>query len=314
MEINRMLAQAEAKGRYCYGRDDGQRRALARKRESGLLVSPYKNIYARVEYVSTLDPIEQNRHLIRTLARKHPHWDFAGPSSAVMLRLEHGWSMHHDKSVFIATKDSKSAVSDRHLHRLYIANVHRWKVENVSVTDPSRTLVDCALLFPFSQALALFDSAARQQLLETSAIEKICSTMHKNTLAVSKLLHYANGASENGGESLCRALIIEAGFATPELQHDFTDPQDGSHYRADFLWHTAGGKVIALEYDGLQKYINPEMTHGKDTWQVVNEERRRESALKRAGVTEIVRISSQEVNRPNLLSHRLVCAGVPRIR
>lgn len=309
-----MLAQAEAERRYCYGADDGQRRALTRKKESGLLTSPYRNVYARAEYVSTLDPIERNRHLIRTLARKHPNWDFAGPSAAVMLGLEHGWLMHHDESVFIATKNSTVAESDRHLHRIYIPYVHRWKVGNVSVTDPSRTLVDCALLFPFSQTLALFDSAARQRLLVTAEIERICSALHTDTLAVPKLLRYDDGASENGGESFCRALIIEAGFAIPELQHEFVDPADGSRYRTDFLWHTTDGRTVVLEYDGLQKYVDPGMTHGHGGWRVVNEERRHESALKRAGVTDIIRISSREVNTPGLLSARLTRAGVPKLR
>lgn len=182
----------------------------------------------------------------------------------------------------------------------------------MSVTDPARTLIDCARLYPFAQMLSVFDSASTKGLLVPTQVQATCASMRADTSAVSKLLRCANGLSANGGESYCRALIIEAGFEVPELQHRFIDPKTRQKYYTDFLRRLDNGKVIVLEYDGIEEYANPDMTHGRAGWGVVNEERQREDALKRAGVTDIRRISSQEINQPGLLVSRLERVGVPK--
>lgn len=47
---------------------------------------------------------------------------------------------------------------------------------------------------------------------------------------------YADGLSENGGESRFRAFFIAYGFPVPELQVEFRDPLDPSQvFRVDFF-------------------------------------------------------------------------------
>lgn len=310
-KANRLLTQAEAERRYCYGTNESQCRALLRLKQHGKLVSPYHNVYVRTDYFKTLNPIQKAQHLARTLTLIHPHWQFAGPSAAAMLGLNVPWSML--KLVYIATQHSIARHAEPHLRRIFIPRPKRWKASGVSVTEPARTLVDCALRFPFEQTLGVFDSALAKGLLLESQVESVCTSIRADTSPVSKLLRYANGLSSNGGESRCRALIIESGFAVPELQHKFIDPRDGRKYYTDFLWQRPDGRMIVLEYDGLEKYTNPEMAGNRSTWGVVNEERQRESALKRAGVSDIRRISSAEINEPDLLASRLEQAGVPKL-
>ncbi|TPF94377.1 CTP synthase [Bifidobacterium sp. UTBIF-78] len=183
----------------------------------------------------------------------------------------------------------------------------------VPITSPARTLVDCGRTYPFAQVLPMFDSALRNGLVTPQQILEVCDGIHSECGGIMRLLHYANPLSENGGESFCRAMIIESGFATPQLQHTFTDMDSSwAQYRVDFVWHTEDGRVIVLEYDGKAKYTNPSMTHHQSVRSVVHGEREREDALKRAGVTTIIRADYEEVVGRTPLVRKLIDARVPR--
>lgn len=45
-------------------------------------------------------------------------------------------------------------------------------------------------------------------------------------------LMHADGRSENGGESVVRAIILELGFAEPDLQVEIEDPSTPAHTNA----------------------------------------------------------------------------------
>lgn len=182
----------------------------------------------------------------------------------------------------------------------------------VRITSPARTLVDCATRYPFVQTLPMFDSAMRNHLVTAQEVLDVCDGMRTDCGSVMRLLHYANPLSENGGESFCRAVIIEEGFATPKLQHVFTDTDSSwMKYRVDFIWHTEDGRIIVLEYDGAAKYTDPAMTNGNNVHTVVRAERDREDALRRAGVTAIIRTNYQEAAQRAPLIRKLIDARVP---
>jgi hypothetical protein len=66
----------------------------------------YCNVYARAEYVRSIDPLQRSVYLVRALARLHPAWVFAGVSAAAVLGIEHSWSLHREGLVYIATPHS----------------------------------------------------------------------------------------------------------------------------------------------------------------------------------------------------------------
>ena len=99
-------------------------------------------------------------------------------------------------------------------------------IGEVRVTSPARTLVDCALLYPFEHVLSMFDSALRRGLVTREEIVAVCDGLRVDCGPVFRLLHYADARSENGGESFCRAVSIEEGFVPPQLQHTFLQPRD----------------------------------------------------------------------------------------
>ncbi|BDR53928.1 hypothetical protein KIMH_00390 [Bombiscardovia apis] len=128
-----------------------------------------------------------------------------------------------------------------------------------------------------------------------------------------KLLRYANAGSENGGESACRAAIIEAGFQLPQLQREFRDPLDANKLaRVDFTWFLADGRTVVLEFDGTAKYVSPEMAEGRNVRQVVAEEREREGLLRRAGVSAIIRINYEQLRLRTPLIGALNQVRIPR--
>ena len=140
----------------------------------------------------------------------------------------------------------------------------------------------------------------------------ICNALRQDCAPVRKLLEYADPASENGGESYCRAVIIELGFEPPQLQVEFRDPDAPANViRVDFLWRTPDGGMVVLEFDGMRKYVDPSMTNGRDVQRVVLDERRREESLRKVGVTVILRTDYREVRQGSGLFAKLSRAGVP---
>lgn len=150
-----------------------------------------------------------------------------------------------------------------------------------------------------------------------------------------RLCCFANGLSENGGESFARGTMIDLGFMVPELQHEFVAPNSGVKYRCDFLWRVPGGGLIVGELDGYDKYFvdstnsthaNINFNSSSDTQMLrnsynqtainrnIDRQAERESVLFReCGVSKIVRFNFADVVGVKNLERKLIEAGVPRI-
>lgn len=146
-------------------------------------------------------------------------------------------------------------------------------------------LFACAWTLPFRRALPIFDSAARNNV-DLEKVYKVCSEFYgkfryqydapsfqdvpylkdKHSIIsnvnecdiLARLLilcRLANGKSENSGESLARATMIELGFKNPELQREFFNKNNPEWpYRVDFAWED-NKKLIVGELDGTDKYL-----------------------------------------------------------
>ncbi|MBT1163707.1 CTP synthase [Bifidobacterium felsineum] len=343
-ELEQLCNEAERNLQCFYPTTNAIRRAIHVRLQNGYIIRPFRNVYARTAYWSTLNPAEQMRHIIRTLSQQFPNRIFAGISAAAMMYLDYGWKLHADGAVFVAGKTGNSKQTYRKIRRIIITDpptsvlissrktgdsIQMTMVKNtsaaqitatsdiinaVTITSPARTLVDCGLRYSFVQALSLFDSAMRQGLTTAEQIIDICDDMPIDCGRIFRLIHYMNPLSENGGESLCRAILIEAGFAVPQLQRVFTDPDNPrKQYRADFCWQMPDGRLIILEYDGTQKYVDPEMTNRRSIQDVVHQEKEREDILRKAGATTIIRTTFDEARLQTPLIQKLIEAGVPLI-
>ena len=126
---------------------------------------------------------------------------------------------------------------------------------------------------------------------------------------------YADGRSENGGESIVRAVIIELGFDVPELQVEVDDPmRPGASRKVDFYWQLPDGRAVILELDGLKKYYADTVLESergaREVARRFAEERLRESHINLTGAT-VLRASFSQATNEDYLFRLLVRAGVP---
>ncbi|MCH9275455.1 CTP synthase [Bifidobacterium amazonense] len=310
--INRLLADAHRDGRCAIPQNDADLMALSRRVRCGQVIRPRRGLYADATYWNGLNPAVQAVHMARTLSLLHPGWVFAGPTAAAIHGFDHQWSIHHP-GLYVA--DSVRGSGPRcGLNYISMSSIPSVVVGDVTVTSVPRTLVDCGLLLPFGQALAIFDSALLRAGVTKDEVREICNGVRRDCTPVGRLLDYADPRSENGGESLLRAVIVEDGFMVPVLQHVFVNPNDPNEwYRVDFVWFLRDGRIIVAEYDGMAKYTDPAMTDRQSIRTVVNRQARRERALLTWGkVDVIVRVDYDDVVRRTPVTMKLTEAGVPR--
>lgn len=293
------------------GRTDAERKRLSRRAKDGGLIRVFRNMYALPDYWGALNPAVRTAHVVRTLSDRHPQWVFGELSAAVMYGFEHQWSLHKGAITIIDPHHRSSPSQVGGVRRLYVPSFPVDRVDGVLVTTPPRVLVDCARFLDFHHALPIFDSAFARGTTVRQVMD-LCADIGDGLVPVMRLLRHADGRSDNGGESLMRGIIIDSGFMVPEIQVTFVDPLTGKRYRVDFVWRLADGRVIVAEFDGRAKYVDPSMTGGEDYMNVFQRERDREDALRRAGVTKVIRFTYQDLIHVERLISKLVAAGIPQ--
>ncbi len=150
------------------------------------------------------------------------------------------------------------------------------------------------------------------------------------------LCDFASSKSENAGESLARAAMIELGFIKPYLQYEFPNNNNPDWpIRADFAWKVNGNLIVG-ELDGTDKYLiacgknsdinicnensdtfidgnaslNKNLIYDRDS---VRRERDRERHIYDCGASNIVRFDFADVINPKILEQKLLSAGVPKV-
>jgi very-short-patch-repair endonuclease len=95
------------------------------------------------------------------------------------------------------------------------------------VTTPLRTVVDCARLLPFDEALAIADSALRSGLVTREELDEV-RVRGAGAGAVRRVVRHADARAANPFESVLRALCIEAGLPV-EPQREVVLGRDTIH-------------------------------------------------------------------------------------
>lgn len=318
--IARRLQEAAAQGRFAVPQDRNERRAFDRRVASGALISPRPGMYASSAELS-LNPRQRAQRTIRTLASAHPHWAMCWYSAALMYGLQVSWDLL-DK-VHVARRHGEN----RHTSQAYlvfhtIEHDRFCKEGGVRVTSPKRTLYDCLRIASFPDALAIADSALRARLVsadELAAYVRERAGSGKRRRALERALRYADGRSENGGESIARAVMIELGFAAPMLQMDVADPLErGRCYRVDYLWLRPDGTSVYGELDGVEKtaraagagFSGGDARDMAAAARMLRKERERESRLGLLGT--VIRFTFREACDRAFMNGLLTKAGVPR--
>ena len=158
-------------------------------------------------------------------------------------------------------------------------------VDGLRATTGERTLLDCARLLPFTDAVVLADQAHRFGLTRTRLEERLPEwTGRRGVRRAQRVLDAMDARSESVGETLTRLMLAESVLPVPELQWVIVG-RTGT-YRADFAWPE---QWLVLEFDGEVKYGDAPAT-------VIRNERRREIEIQELGWT-VIRVGWHDVVR-----------------
>ncbi|KAB7788143.1 hypothetical protein F7D08_1180 [Bifidobacterium cebidarum] len=292
---------------------------LRRMKAKGEIIRPYPNMYMDRGYWSSLNPPDQMLHIMRTLSVGHPDMVFAGISAACAWGLDHSFHLHaRDSRIMIAA--SSGTPTNEYCSQVRRFYVPRHEIEQAQyvngakVTTIQRTLFDCGRIYEPRSALSFYDSAIRQELVTRDSLVAYCNEKHRcrNQYQARALAAFANGLSENGGESFCYGTMAEEGVMLPEQQVEFVDKNNpNTVYRVDYLWRLSDGTMIAGEFDGQKKYVDPSMTNGQHISGIVGLERSRQNVLAALGISRTVRWFFNDAYRRLPMKKALAAAGVP---
>lgn len=312
-----LFTHAESKVMCVAPTTASEQQAMRRAVKRGEALEPAAGIYVRASYWQELRPEYKAWHKMRALAALHPDWVFAGPAAGLI----HGLSVGYQDldRICVATSRKTHARQSRGISRIVVSGDTSVTRDDLQVTSFMRTVYDCMRSTTFSQALAVADSAVRAKSI---GAERLVHNLHLacgNRPSMNRVLEIASladGRSESGGESIARAAMMHIGVPLPELQVEIGDAVDGaSSYRVDFEWTLANGTKVYGELDGKEKYVNPEMTGGRDVTDVLLDERRREAHITVGDKpVRVMRVSLPEVMDVKGFERTLAQYGILPVR
>ena len=312
---NRMLArltEAAEQGMLLATHDNAELMWLRRHVGTDDIAEPEPHLFCFQHDWDSLTPPERALRTIKGLAEFHPDWAFWGYDAALLWGLEVPNDLLGPRFL-VKTGCSVALSSGCRLLRPQMTGVLE-RVDGVRATPFWRTVEDCLLRAPFSYGLAIADSALRAKGVSR---DDLCERLRadcegrRGYRRARVIASYADGLSENGGESRFRAFFIAYGFPVPELQVEFRDPLDPRQvFRVDYFWRLEDGACVIGELDGKGKYTL-QSGEGRESVDPFVAERQRESHLTMLG-HKVLRFTFNELKDPGKLVEKMRAAGIPR--
>ena len=291
---------------------------LSRAAQRGILVRVKQGVYLRRSLWDALTPIE--RHRVRLFMAERlggPGLVFSHASAAALLGLPILGRWPEKAHVLRDCAAGGRSTTGLARHALGLDGVPLVTVNGLTVTAPSRTVIDLAVTMPFDSAVVSADAAqrvdrrTRHSLTTPEEVRALLAGMmpFRGMRRAQTVLDASTTQSDSVGETLCRIILAELGFASPELQAEFSDAEGLIGY-ADFTWRHA--RVI-LEFDGLGKYSDERYSHGRSPAQIVILEKKREDRLRDLGF-RVIRVYWDDLRDPARLLRLLLEAGLQPLR
>lgn len=190
-------------------------------------------------------------------------------------------------------------------------------IDGLRVTTLARTTIDQIAKLPFGPGVALADAALRRtghplRGVPGTRMSKVDLRAELDQLPLTqgraraaRTLEFARAEADRPGESLSRVTMHQAGIAPPQIQVELFGAS-GRRYVVDFWWPEF--RVFG-EFDGKDKYSNPEFLRGRTPQQALLDEKDREDDL-RAGERGCARWGWTTAQSIPELRQRLTRAGV----
>jgi hypothetical protein len=223
---------------------------------------------------------EEARHrlLVQATALLHPSpLLFSHYAAAALHRMPLVGPWPHRVHVLEPMASGGSSMPSLFVHRTTISRSDEV-IDGLMVTGVERTLVDVACSDGFLQSVAMIDYAIHKgRATCDSLLEELAYVAPgRGAKKAARAIYFADGRAESVGESLSRVRMHELGFQLPELQTEFRGP-GGARAFVDFSWRR--GRLIG-EFDGREKYVNPELTRGRSTQSILLAEKDREDWIR----------------------------------
>lgn len=286
------------------------RRALAS--ESVTRVGP--GTYASTKRWQKLKPITQ--HLLRVreaLARSRGRLVLSHLAAAARWDIDilGSWPTRVDTRVERASGGRASGLLRRHAWGVEGIDISEW--EGHYVTSPAQTAVDLASVLSHTSAVIVMDQVlwGRREggaLATPDDIRRVManSAPRRGIRRIERAFEFATSLSDSVRESQSRVVVHELGFPAPVLQHPIR-LLDGRWAYPDFYFEDFDH---AAEFDGVGKYLDPELLNGRTPGQALVAEKDRADALARV-VSKLSRWRTPALRDPRLLYDILVAAGLP---
>lgn len=299
-------------------KDQNEKRKLDYRLARGTVCMPFPSAHAPAESFRKLGPRTQARMILKAAHTLHPNWTFCSFSAAVAHGLQVPQELLSRTHVAISPGESRR----KHLGQVSChidTGGGRTIADGLPCTDFMQTTLDCLCASTFRQGLAIVDSVLHHRLATKERLIEYFTAHGKGRRGIRQAretLKLADGRSENGGESIVRAIIIELGFEIPELQIEIEDPMmPGVSKRADLGWRLSDGRYILAELDGFAKYLTEDTRRSSIektelAVQSMRAERLRESHLNLTGAV-ILRFSFAQALDTSYFFQLLATAGVP---
>jgi hypothetical protein len=288
-------------------------RALRDACRRGYLVRVRRGSYCLREVWDSLDPVARHTLTIRaTIRRLRGDYLVAGSSAAAIWGLPYAARDRGDVSLLVPYPGGGSSEPGVRRSTVSFDRADRVEIDGIPVTGLARTVLDQARTTSFARGVAIADRVQWRRDPDAIPVDDLWAELDRaafarGSRALARVLAFSTSQSDSVGESEGRAAIHVLGFETPQLQHRWQD-EEGS-MESDYYWESVD---VAGEFDGKVKYTRDEYTGG-DPSTVVWREKRREDRLRRLA-SGVLRLVTDEVRNPVLLTRILSDAGIPRGR
>ncbi|MFZ6992402.1 hypothetical protein ACO0E1_10960 [Curtobacterium sp. RRHDQ66] len=281
--------------------DKSTARALQRGHAAGTLVRLLAGVYIASDDWATLSAVGKHLARARAIAPMLPDGSVFSHLTAALV---HGWPLVGPAPDRVHVVDQAVAVIQHRAGFIRHPGVRAPATSSIAFDGvPVTNALDTATAViateaPHVAAVAV-DAAIRTRTLHLpDLIRAVPVRPARGSVRAGLVLTALDRRHESAGESFAAIRFAQLGLPPCEPQAEFRHP-DGTVDRADFWFPTLG---VIVEFDGKQKYVDPDMLGGRDPGDVLWAEKRREDRLRAVpGVRAVVRVTWWHLVEPDRL-------------
>lgn len=259
--------------------DKSGARSLQRRHRAGLLVRVADGVFVDAVDWQRLSMVGRHLLLARALA---PRLRATAAFSHMTAALAYGWPSVVAPPTRVHVTDGATLRTEHRAHLVRHAGApdtgtERRSMSGVPLTSVLRTAIDLATTLEPAVAAVAVDHAVRTGVLTVDEfVDALPDGPRRGSVRSRTVAAALDPRHESAGESYTAIRMVELGLPTPVPQQTFRHA-DGSVDRVDFWFEGLG---VVVEFDGKQKYSDPEMLGERSPAEAVWQEKVREDRLR----------------------------------